>query len=145
MTGVHRAVAEIGIARKSATALGRPLLCKMMEIFGDRRRIPAVAATESAKPASRAWNGSSSTSVPIAKPSDANGSDSDPRALAINKTAVITLARKTEGDGLTRKMNPIRTSAVTIIRTRLLRNIHCESHNIVAAMMAKFSPLTAVK
>ena len=81
----------------------------------------------------------------MAKPKDANGSASEPRAFAINRTPVITLARNTDGEGRTRKMKPIRTSAVRIRRARLLRKIHCVSQSMVAAMIAKFSPLTAVK
>ena len=57
----------------------------------------------------------------------------------------MTEARITDGEGRTKNMNPIRINAVRIKRGRFRLNTHAESQSMNAAMIAKFSPLTAVK
>ena len=60
-------------------------------------------------------------------------------------TAHITLARNTDGEGRTRKINPIRTKLVRINRDLTRLKTHCDNHKRNAAMIAKFAPLTAVR
>ena len=55
------------------------------------------------------------------------------------------MARITEGDGLTKKIKPIKMIAVTAIRNFIRRMNHCASQSMKAATIAKFSPLTAVR
>ena len=57
----------------------------------------------------------------------------------------MTLARKTDGDGRTRKMKPINTKLVRINLDLTRLKTHCESQSKNAAIIAKFAPLTAVK
>jgi hypothetical protein len=71
--------------------------------------------------------------------------DRTPRDFARRRTLTITVARKTDGDGRTKKMNPRSTNAQINKRGRRDGITHCRAQSINAAMIAKFSPLTAVK
>ncbi|MEJ0014297.1 MAG: hypothetical protein WDN07_01560 [Actinomycetota bacterium] len=68
-----------------------------------RKRIPAVAATESANPGSVASKGSIKIKSAIASPNAGRAEDRTPRAFENKKTLTITVARRTEGEGLTKK------------------------------------------
>ena len=143
--GVQIKFAEIGIARSSARRRWCTYLRSQLVTGVLSRSIPAVAATESAKPGSVASKGSIKIRSEIARPSAASADDLTPRAFAIKSTLTITVARNTDGEGRTKKMKPSSTRADIKSRALKLGISHCKNHNIKAAMIAKFSPLTAVR
>ena len=136
MMGVQKSVAAIGIAIDSGIFSFN---------FGARSNIPAVAPTDNAKPGSIAWNGSIKIKIVIARPSEGRAELLSPRAFAMSRAAVMMDALKTEGLGRTKYINPTSTKLVTMIRLLSFGNIHCISHKINPEIIAKFSPLTAVK
>ena len=112
---------------------------------GANKSKPAVASTESAKPASRACQGSASTTAAIAKPKA--GSESRPRLVpcATSSTAAIAAARSTEGLGRTSAMKAMSEIAVADNRYFIFENRNCMSHKTKAETRAKLAPLTATK
>ena len=81
----------------------------------------------------------------MARPSAGSADPLSPLILPTRSTAVITDARMTEGEGRTKKMKAIRINAVIRIRVRKPRTKKASIHKRNAAMIAKFSPLTAVR
>ena len=114
-------------------------------ITGASSNSPAVANTESAKPASCACQGSPITTAAIAKPNAGNESVRRLLACADNKTAAIAAARNTEGDGLTNAIKQLSAIAVANKRccVRLMKN--CMHHKTKLETIAKLAPLTATK
>ena len=65
--------------------------------------------------------------------------------IAINITAAIAAARKTDGVGLTKAINEARTIAVATSRVGIFRNTNCMHHKTNAETIAKLAPLTATR
>ena len=114
-------------------------------ITGANRSSPAVAKTESAKPASRDCHGSASTTAAMAKPKAGKESVLRFVAYAESSTAAIAAARKTEGDGRTSAIKQVKATAVAIILCELRRIKNCMHHKTKLETIAKFAPLTATK
>ena len=144
MMGEQKTVAAIGGANAWASLPGKCIESFSM-ITGAKRRRPAVAKTESAKPASRACHGSTTTTAAMAKPSA--GSESRPFLVpcATSRTAAIAAARSTDGDGRTNAINAMRDIAVAERRNFILANRNCIIHKTNAETSAKLAPLTATK
>ena len=86
-TGEQKSVAAIEGASASANTLGTYLESEAI-ILGAKSKRPAVANTESAKPASRDCQGSAITTALIAKPNAGKESRARPVPCATNKTAL---------------------------------------------------------
>ena len=140
--GEQKTIAAIGGASAPANFL---CVGNFSTICGASKSNPAVAKTDSAKPASRACQGSPRTTAHIAKPSA--GKESDPRlpSCADKSTAAIAAARNTDGDGLTKAIKQISAIAVAMIRTFLRRIKNCIHHSTKVETIAKLAPLTATK
>ena len=112
---------------------------------GPSSRIPAVAATDSAKPGARDCQGSRSRSADIASPSAGSARARRPPKSAACTTDAMTAARCTLGSGPTTKTNAPRARAPSATRTR------CPAPNRPATPMtapvtrAQFAPDTAVR
>ena len=143
-TGEQKIVAAIGGAKASLTNFGKYLDSQAI-IRGAKSSKPAVAKTDSAKPASRACHGSPITTAAIAKPSAGKESLGLRDPFATNNTAAIAAARNTDGDGRTRAMNDAKKIAVAPNRHLMDRIKNCIAHKTNAETIAKFAPLTATK
>ena len=112
-TGEQKIIAAIGGATAPANFL---LIGNRSRIIGAKSNNPAVAKTESAKPASLACQGSPITTAAIAKPSAGMESVARLLAWANIKTAAIAAARRTEGEGRTSAIKQI--SAIDVASSR---------------------------
>ncbi|CAB4931547.1 unannotated protein [freshwater metagenome] len=142
--GAHITTAAIGGLRAPAifTCTYR---ASHLAIRGARRSSPAVANTDSAKPGSRACQGSPTTTAAMAKPSAGNESLRFRAPRAKITTLAIAAARNTDGEGRTNAMKHSNATVVTTRRTLKDLKNHCMHHNTKREMIAKLAPLTAVK
>ena len=111
--GAQKTVAAIGGARAPANFLW---VGRWFSMTGANRSKPAVASTDSAKPASRDCHGSPITTAAIAKPNAGKESVFRLVTWAESNTAAIAAARNTDGDGLTKAIKQARAIAVAMIR-----------------------------
>ena len=81
----------------------------------------------------------------MATPKEGNAADRFPVARAVRATVVITAARRTDGDGLTRRMKKASAKATINQRVRPFTPTLRQSAKTKAATIARFAPLTAVK
>lgn len=107
--------------------------------------MPAVAATDSAKPGSVASAGSTSSSTQIAAHSAGTAARGRPEASATSVTAPMAAARTTLGLGRASTTNPTRTTAATSACTRRSTARRRRGRRTPARTIATFAPDTAVR
>jgi hypothetical protein len=132
-------------AKASARTGQQPRVRNRRDHPGASRTMAAVAATESAKPASRARPGSSSRSTHTAAPNAGSAARGRPEASARSVTAPMAAARTTLGLGRARMTKPISARPATTACTRRSTARRRSGHSTPIRTIATFAPDTAVR
>jgi len=141
---VHKPAAAdtaVAVARRA----GHPRLLRFSAQDPATTIIPAVAATESAKPRSRASAGSKPHSSNTVPASAGMACRARPVPNASRVIAPMTAARRTLGCGPTRTTKPARASAAIMARISPRRRLRRSGHSTAPMTMAQFVPDTAVR
>ncbi len=132
-------------AAADATGSGQPRALSCSDQRPPTTTMPVVAATDSAKPRSRASPGSIARRNSTVAASAGAACLVRPAASASSVTAPITAARSTLGCGPTRTTNPASPTPAMPARVRPRRRLPRSGHRTAPMTIAQFVPETAVR
>ncbi len=135
--------AAAGTASASATSRGTPRAVSRAAHRGARSTSAAVAATDSANPASTASAGSANNSTSTAAASAGSAERERPAPSATSVIAPITAARTTLGEGRARTTKPTRTAPATAADNRGSARSRRRPASTAPVKIARFAPDTA--